>query len=65
VYEAWPHLLYPGDRAKTLPFGIAGSLVHEGYMSVLQELLGSMPVSEFLQGTFSRLPFAMPDRARR
>jgi ribosomal protein L16 Arg81 hydroxylase len=34
-------------------------------MSVLQELLGSVSVSEFLQRTFSRVPFAMPDRAGR
>src|SRR5687767_10485567 len=38
---------------------------HEGFMSVLQELLGSVPVGEFLQRTFSRVPLAMPDRAGR
>jgi 50S ribosomal protein L16 3-hydroxylase len=32
-------------------------------MGVLQELLGAVPVSEFLQRSFARLPFAMPDRA--
>jgi ribosomal protein L16 Arg81 hydroxylase len=36
---------------------------HGGFMNVLQELLGQVPVSEFLQRTFSRVPFAMPDRA--
>ena len=34
-------------------------------MNVLQELLGPVPVSEFLQRTFSRAPLAMPDRAER
>ena len=34
-------------------------------MSVLQELLGPVPVDEFLQRTFSRVPMAMPDRAGR
>ena len=34
-------------------------------MSVLQELLGPIPVGEFLQRTFSRVPLAMPDRAER
>jgi 50S ribosomal protein L16 3-hydroxylase len=32
-------------------------------MSILQELLGPVPVGEFLQRTFSRVPLAMPDRA--
>jgi 50S ribosomal protein L16 3-hydroxylase len=36
---------------------------HGGFMDVLQELLGQVPVSEFLQRTFARVPFAMPDRA--
>jgi ribosomal protein L16 Arg81 hydroxylase len=39
--------------------------VDEGFMNVLQELLGLVPVSEFLQRTFSRVPVAMPDRAGR
>ena len=34
-------------------------------MSILQELLGPVPVGEFLQRTFSRVPLAMPDRAER
>jgi ribosomal protein L16 Arg81 hydroxylase len=34
-----------------------------GSMHVLQELLGVVPVREFLQRHFTRLPFAMPDRA--
>ena len=34
-------------------------------MNVLQELLGPVPVSEFLQRAFSRAPLAMPDRAGR
>jgi ribosomal protein L16 Arg81 hydroxylase len=34
-------------------------------MNVLQELLDPVPVHEFLQGHFTRLPFAMPDRAAR
>jgi 50S ribosomal protein L16 3-hydroxylase len=34
-------------------------------MSVLQELLGSVAVGEFLQRTFSRVPLAMPNRAGR
>ena len=32
-------------------------------MRVLQELLGAVPVGEFLQRNFAQLPFAMPDRA--
>jgi 50S ribosomal protein L16 3-hydroxylase len=34
-------------------------------MDLLQELLGSVPVHEFLHRTFTRVPFAMPDRAAR
>jgi 50S ribosomal protein L16 3-hydroxylase len=34
-------------------------------MHVLQELLGPMLMSEFLQRHFTRLPFALPDRATR
>ena len=34
-------------------------------MDVLQELLDPMPVHEFLHRAFTRVPFAMPDRARR
>ena len=34
-------------------------------MNVLQELLGPVPVYEFLQRNLTRLPFAMPDRAER
>jgi ribosomal protein L16 Arg81 hydroxylase len=34
-------------------------------MNVLQELLGPVPISEFLQRAFSRAPLAMPDRAGR
>jgi ribosomal protein L16 Arg81 hydroxylase len=34
-------------------------------MHVLQELLGAVPVGEFLQRHFTRLPLAMPDRAAR
>jgi ribosomal protein L16 Arg81 hydroxylase len=34
-------------------------------MHVLQELLDPMPVREFLHRAFTRVPFAMPDRARR
>jgi 50S ribosomal protein L16 3-hydroxylase len=34
-------------------------------MNMLQELLGPVPVDEFLQQSFSRLPLAMPDRAER
>jgi ribosomal protein L16 Arg81 hydroxylase len=32
-------------------------------MDILQELLGPVPVSEFLLRHFTRVPFAMPDRA--
>jgi transposase len=34
-------------------------------MDVLQELLDPMPVHEFLHRAFTRVPVAMPDRARR
>jgi ribosomal protein L16 Arg81 hydroxylase len=34
-------------------------------MHVLQELLDPMPLHEFLHRAFTRVPFAMPDRARR
>jgi 50S ribosomal protein L16 3-hydroxylase len=34
-------------------------------MNVLQELLGPVPVREFLQRHFTRVPFALPDRAAR
>ena len=34
-------------------------------MHVLQELLGPMPVREFLQHHFTRTPFALPDNAVR
>jgi len=34
-------------------------------MDILQELLGPVPVHEFLHRTFTRVPFAMPDRAAR
>lgn len=34
-------------------------------MSVLQELLDPVPVREFLHSNFTRLPFAMPNRAER
>jgi 50S ribosomal protein L16 3-hydroxylase len=34
-------------------------------MSVLQELLDQVPVREFLHSNFTRLPFAMPNRAER
>ena len=34
-------------------------------MDILQELLESVPVHEFLHRTFTRVPFAMPDRAVR
>jgi ribosomal protein L16 Arg81 hydroxylase len=34
-------------------------------MDIFQELLGPVPVSEFLQHNFARVPFAMPDRAGR
>src|SRR4030095_8433233 len=36
-----------------------------GPMDVLQELLDPMPVHEFLHRAFTRVPFAMPDRAMR
>ena len=32
-------------------------------MHVLQELLGPVPVREFFDNNFTRLPFAMPDQA--
>ena len=32
-------------------------------MDILQDLLGSMPVGEFLHRYFTRVPFAMPNRA--
>src|SRR5678815_670577 len=34
-------------------------------MHILQELLDPIPVHEFLHRTFTRVPCAMPDRARR
>jgi 50S ribosomal protein L16 3-hydroxylase len=34
-------------------------------MNALQELLGPVPVREFLHSNFTRVPFAMPDRAAR
>ena len=34
-------------------------------MDILQELLHPVPVHEFLHRTFTRVPFAMPDRAAR
>jgi hypothetical protein len=34
-------------------------------MHVLQELLDPIPIHEFLHRAFTRVPFAMPDRARR
>ncbi|MGE3538793.1 MAG: cupin domain-containing protein [Candidatus Tectimicrobiota bacterium] len=34
-------------------------------MDILQELLGPVPVHEFLHRTFTRVPFAMPDQAAR
>jgi hypothetical protein len=34
-------------------------------MNVLQELLGPVSMHEFLQRNFTRLLFAMPDRAER
>jgi ribosomal protein L16 Arg81 hydroxylase len=43
----------------------ASAIVREEDMSVLQELLGPVSVREFMQHNLSRLPFAMPDRARR
>jgi 50S ribosomal protein L16 3-hydroxylase len=46
-----------------LKSAMSSSLICEGCMSVLQELLGPVPVREFFQRHFSRLPFAMPDRA--
>jgi 50S ribosomal protein L16 3-hydroxylase len=34
-------------------------------MHVIEELLDPIPIHEFLHRTFTRVPFAMPDRARR
>src|SRR2546428_2220056 len=34
-------------------------------MDILQELLGPVPIHEFLHRPFTRVPFAMPDRAAR